>query len=139
MRAQTIKALSDRMISQWGSTPFPISFENAPYNQTGAAWGRFSIWLGERQPSAVGQRFTRFPGVVWLQCFIPENKGAVIAQKAADKLDEIFQFERLKVSEPGLEIDIQIESGAKGPEHIRTVDGMAQFNISFRLRADATA
>lgn len=138
MRALAIKALSDLMISQWGNTPFPIYFDNAPTVEDGSAWGRVSLWMGERLPAAVGQKFTRIPGVFWLQCFIPEGEGAVIAQKAADKLDSIFQFKRLHVTEPGLDIDIQIESGAKGPELIRTLNKQTQYNLSFRFRADGT-
>lgn len=141
MRAQTIKSLSDTVLAGWGTPgPFPLFFDNAATKETGDAWGRVSIWTGERLPAAIGKNYTRILGIFRLQAFIPEKKGAVIAQKAADSLDAIFQFKRFKITDGGLTIDIQIESGCKGPEFVRTENGMSQYAISFNFRADgATA
>lgn len=137
MRAQTVKKITQEITAGWGTDPFPIWWGNAEVKNEPQTWGRFSVQTTTRQAIALGGRFTRFLGFVWLQIFVEEGKGEVIAQKAADKLDSILMHKQFKVVDGSLTIDIQMEAGA-GPEYIRTEKGRAVYRVRLEFRADGT-
>lgn len=61
--------------------------------KTATAWARFTIVHGRKFAREVGTGSSRTPGVVYLQIFLKEDSGTLLARQIADHL--VGQFENV--------------------------------------------
>lgn len=78
----------------WNQTAWPVVAENQPWGAskqpTDKAWARLSVRMSDNFNTTVDGKARRVPGMVWVQVFVPENKGSLEAKKMGDELERIF-------------------------------------------------
>jgi Bacteriophage related domain of unknown function len=80
----------------WNLTLYPVVAENQPWAGTAAkqptdkAWGRLSVRFADSRDTTVDAKARRVAGIVWLQIFVPEEKGSIVAQQMSDEMERIF-------------------------------------------------
>lgn len=110
----------------------PIQFDGHPFTAPKESpWGRFHIVEGERNNAAVGKKFQRAPGLVYLQIFLPENAGVKQARITADKFAEIF--DNYELGGDGWSVLFRTVSLNRVG---KTKEGPIQFNAVVQYQAD---
>lgn len=87
------EVITNKFVSEW--TPrfpqIPVKYENRnftpPVNQP---WVSFSIRSGRVAEAAISAIMPRGIGIVYLQIFLPENAGTLIAREMTDRLADVF-------------------------------------------------
>jgi hypothetical protein len=83
----------------WNLATWPVVAENQPWSlaANGAAkqpedkaWGRISVRFADSRDTTVDATARRVEGLVWLQIFVPEDKGSLIAQQMSDEMERVF-------------------------------------------------
>lgn len=115
---------------------FPVQFENVTFRQpTGEPWGRFSIRLGDRSNASVGTTHKRTVGLVYLQVFVPENRGTKPATELADRFAAAFDDRELTTDGGTM---VQFRSASSETIGL-TGEGWHQTNLSVPFWADRIA
>lgn len=87
-------AIEKRFADNWtGTTAAKVRYENAPFNQpkTGA-WVALTIRDGIAQQASISsQPLNRYPGIVVIDIFVPENTGTDEARRLAELAAAIFR------------------------------------------------
>ncbi len=92
------KAIESRLQANWSTTP--IKFENAPFAETTSAYVALYIRDGEGNQVSLGTpALRRWPGLIIVQVFVPENTGTRKAREYADDIGPIF--DRVQFSSGG--------------------------------------
>jgi hypothetical protein len=134
------QAIIEAFTTGWDTAIFKVVTENNPIEQNAGAtlpWGRLSLQMMDPQPASIGTGHLRMGGMIFLQVFLPLNKGTKRAYAAADKIDAIFRFTRLTFTPPtGGRGFVEFEAGCSGPVSAGTRDGYAQHNITINFRAE---
>lgn len=121
----TQKAIENRLQTMYSTTP--IKFEDVNFRETGSAYVALTILMGDGQRIALGDENpeTRFPGVIMIQCFVPEGTSTLPALELADEIAAIFHESRFSLGNSGT-IRCRTSSVEKQP----TRDGWTQANVT---------
>jgi hypothetical protein len=113
---------------------FPIEYPNnrLPENDKSGPWGRLSIANGPAFGREVGTGSTRVPGVIYLQIFLPEDTGVVIAKKATDYMVDKFLYRQFEIDDGVLRV--RSVSGRELPAE----SGRDRTNVEVVFARDAT-
>ena len=87
------EVITNKFVSEW--TPrfpqIPVKYENRNFTPPiNAAWASFSIRSGRVGEAAISSIMPRGIGIVYLQMFMPENAGTLIAREMADRFADVF-------------------------------------------------
>lgn len=91
----------------WDKTTWPVVAENQPWSlaangsakePTDKAWGRLNVRFADNRDSSVDAKARRASGYVWLQIFVPEEKGSIVAQQMGDEMERIFGRQTVKTA-----------------------------------------
>lgn len=116
-----------------GLTLGHVQMDNQKFTQpVGAPWGRLSIMRGTRQPAAVGATKVRTIGVLYLQIFLPLQSGTAQADRAADALAAIFDYQSLPITGTSSYAVFETVSLEAAGER----EGYQQHNASINFRVD---
>jgi hypothetical protein len=117
-------AIESRVQTNWTTTP--IKFENVPFKETKDAYVALFILEGEGQQVSLGTPATRrWPGVIIIQVFVPEDSGTKLAKTYADALAAIFDRVQFSSGNSGT-ISCRIPS----VETVGAKDGWHQTNVT---------
>ena len=130
------RVIEQRLIAGWTTTP--IKFENTKFVQpTNTPWIALRILNGEGFRAdlggSTGARY-RFPGVIVVQLFVPDESGIATARQYADTIATLFR-------------SAQFSAGASGTITCRTpyvttvgnMDGWHQLNLTIPFQRDIVA
>jgi len=87
------EVITNKFVSEWipRFPQIPVKYENRnftpPVNST---WVAFSIRSGRVAEAAISSIMPRGVGLVYLQIFLPENAGTLLAREMADRLADVF-------------------------------------------------
>lgn len=126
----TDKAIEVRLSTNWSTTP--IKYENAPFVETVAAYVALFIRGGEGTQISLGSpSVQRWPGLIILQVFVPENTGVRKAKEYADDLKPIFDRAQFSSGNSGT-----ITCRTASVETIGAKNGWCQVNVTVPFRRD---
>ncbi len=78
----------------WNQAVYPAIAENQPWatskQPTDKAWCRLCVRVATSTDASVDAKARRVAGKVWLQIFVNENGGSLVAQKMGDEMERIF-------------------------------------------------
>lgn len=93
-------AIESRLASHWTTTP--IRFENVPFVETASAYVALFILDGEGQQISLGTpALRRWPFVIAIQVFVPQDTGTKTARTYADTLAAIFDRAQFSAGNSG--------------------------------------
>lgn len=87
------KTVYGQFAALWDIETYPVVAENQPWPSGRApagAWGRYSVRPASNVTTDIEGASRRGTGLIWLQIFIPENKGVAMATKMADAMETLF-------------------------------------------------
>lgn len=83
------QAIEGRLATGWNATP--IRWENVPFPEQAAPYVALFILDGDGLQISCGDiALRRWPGIIVMQVFVPEDKGTQLAKSYADQLGAIF-------------------------------------------------
>lgn len=83
----------------WNRATWPVVPENQKWSlaEHGAAkqpedkaWGRLNVRMAGSNDTSVDATARRVTGLLWLQIFVPEEKGSLVAQQMGDEMERVF-------------------------------------------------
>ena len=99
------RAIEARFADNFTATP--IKYENVPFDAPDdAAWVALSM-SGTRERGAVKMglkagEFNRYPGVIRVDIYIPEDTGTAVARQHADTIRAIFKDQKFSAGSSGV-------------------------------------
>jgi hypothetical protein len=95
IQSSIYKRFDPNFTGGWDQTTFPVVAQNQPWpgnakKQPDKPWGRVSVRLASSRDTSVDAKARRVAGLIWLQIFVPEDKGSIVAQKMGDELERLF-------------------------------------------------
>lgn len=118
------------------AAPFPVRYENQPFQQPRAAtWGHFSILTSNRDFSALGGREFRAIGIAYLQVFQVEEQGTRVAFLAGDIVAQMWDGRTIAAGPGGTVLFRATTVKRVG----RTADGWFQHNVEVPFQFDTQA
>lgn len=114
---------------------FPVEWEGGkPIGATAAKgpWGRWKIQQGSTTAIAIGATEERGTGLVWLQVFIPREKGTKAATLAADAMKAALNRTQLRDEETGTVVTFRTTGMQEAGEEA----GFLQMNLSCMFTRD---
>lgn len=126
----TRKAIEGRLGDNWSTTP--IKFENVPFKETKDPYVALFILDGEGQQISLGTpAVRRWPSVIKIQIFVPQDTGTKLARTYADSLGTIFDRAQFSSGNSGT-ITCRIPSIT----HVGITNGWDQVNVTIPLKRD---
>lgn len=123
-----VQAITSHFASGWGT---PIAYDNVNFTKPNEQWVRLSIQPNLGEAVDIGANLERQSGLIFVQCFTPDNEGpytpATLAQDVADKL----RFKRL--SRTG---ERDVRTYAATINRVGNSDGYHQINVSVAFEYD---
>lgn len=125
----------------WNIATWPVIAENQKWSaaQNGAAkqpedkaWGRLSVRVADNRDTSVDAKARRVTGLVWLQIFIPEEKGSIVAQQMGDEMERIFGRQTVAAGGETIRFERAV-TGYVGPG----ADGWQQHRCIISFMSDA--
>ncbi len=124
------KAIESRLQTNWTTTP--IKFENAPFTETASAYVALFLRDGEGTQISLGTpALRRWPGVIIVQVFVPEDTATRVARGYADTIGAIYDRQQFSTDSSGV-----ITCGVPSVQLIGTRDGWFQMNVSVPYHRD---
>jgi len=126
----TRNAIESRLKANWTVTP--IKFQNVPFQETAEPYVALFILDGEGSQISLGTpAVRRWPAVIKIQVFVPEDSGTKQARTYADSLGAIFDRAQFSAGSSGT-IRCRIPSIAD----IGVTDGWDQVNVTIPCMRD---
>jgi hypothetical protein len=133
------QVITQRFVDQW-VTLWPqiaVKYENRNFTPpANEPWVAFTIRSGRVVDAAISTIMPRGIGIVFLQIFLPENAGTVIAREMADSFADVFDNWHVVYppSPPYPRGDFwfkRVEFNAQPPR-----DGWLQWNVTIEFKHD---
>lgn len=124
-----LAAIETRLKTNWTTTP--IKFENVPFTEPTTAYVALNIVVGEGLQISLGATnvLRRWPGIIMMRVFAPENTGTKVVRQYADSLGAIFDRAQFSSGNSGV-ISCRIPS----IETVGLQSGWWQINVSVPYR-----
>lgn len=123
-------AIESRMSTNWTTTP--VKYESVPFRETVAAYAALFIRDGEGSQITLGTVATRrWPGVIIVQVFVPQDSSIRTAREYADGIGAIF--DRAQFSSGGSGV---ITCRVPSVEMIGVRNGWLQVNVTIPYHRD---
>lgn len=120
----------------WASSPpLPLIYDNQKGAPEREPWARVSYQFGENLPAQIGLKMERLPGIVWVQVFIPPEKGTKVANLTKDKLAAVL-VGNLNFTDRGDAGNLAFTNFGTGPDPAGSSGGFNQYNCQFTFTAD---
>lgn len=123
-----VQAITSHFASGWGTT---IAYPNVHFEKPNDKWVRLTVQPNLGRAADIGASLERQSGLIFVQCFTPDNQGpyvpAELAQDVADKL----RFKRL--SRTG---ERDVRTYAATINDVGNSDGYYQMNVSVQFEYD---
>lgn len=128
--ASAAKAIEVRLAANWTTTT--IKYEAVPFTETRSAYVALFIRDGEGSQISLGTTaLRRWPGVIIIQVFVPQDTGSRTARGYCDTLAAIFDRVQFSVDASGT-----ITCGTPSVQIIGTREGWFQMNVSVPYHRD---
>lgn len=122
------QAVESRLAASWLMTP--IKFENVPFKETDDPYVTLFILDGEGQQISLGTpAVRRWPSVIKVQIFVPQDTGSKLARTYADTIGAIFDRAQFSAGASGT-----MSCGIPSIAHVGITNGWDQFNVTIPLR-----
>ena len=126
----TRQAIESRLKANWTTTP--IRFENVPFQETAAPYVALFILDGEGSEVSIGSPVVRrWPTVIKIQVFVPEETGTKLARTYADSLGAIFDRAQFSAGSSGT-LTCRVPSIVG----VGVTNGWYQMNVTIPLKRD---
>lgn len=124
-----LAAIETRLKTNWTTTP--IKFENVPFTEPTTAYVALNVVVGEGLQISLGATnvLRRWPGIIMMRVFAPENTGTKVVRQYADSLGAIFDRVQFSSGNSGV-ISCRIPS----IETVGLQSGWWQINVSVPYR-----
>lgn len=140
-------AIYKRFGDNWNFTAYPVVPENQKWSTvfgsakqpTEGAWGRISVRFVGNQDSSVDATARRASGMVWLQIFVPEEKGSLAAASMSDEMEKIFGRKTVSTAAapPSFPAGEKIRFERAVPGYVGSDAGVEQHRCTVAFIADA--
>lgn len=128
-----VTAIENRMSANWTTTP--VKYESVPFKETVAAYVALFIRDGEGNQISLGGSTEpvvhRWPGVIIVQVFVPQDSSIRTAREYADGIGAIFH--RAQFSSGGSGV---ITCRVPSVEMIGVRNGWLQANVTIPFHRD---
>lgn len=95
------RAIEQRLQSNWGATT-PIKYDNVAFTQpANSPWIALTIVNGDPRPASISTQFKRYPGIIQIDIYTPENSGTNTARAHADTLAGYFDHAQFSAGSSG--------------------------------------
>ena len=122
------QAIESRLAANWTTTP--IKFENVPFLETTDPYVALFILDGEGLQVSLGTpAVRRWPSVITIQVFVPQDTGTKLPRTYADTIGAIFDRAQFSAGVSGT-----ISCGIPSISHVGITNGWDQFNVTIPLK-----
>lgn len=103
-----------------------VKYENVSFNKPNTAWVALTVLSTEAKRITLGDntQLHRFPGMIVVNIFTPEDKGTQEAREIADTISDIFRDAQFSAGSSGL-----ITCRTPSLDSVGTRDGWYQLNV----------
>lgn len=123
-------AIESRLAANWTTTP--IRYENVPFRETVGPYIALFILDGEGEQISLGTpALRRWPGVIKIQVFVPQDTGTKLARTYADILGILFDRAQFSSGNSGT-----IRCRVPSILHVGVTNGWDQINVTIPFVRD---
>lgn len=124
------KAIESRLKNAWTTTP--IKFEKVPFDQIATPYVALFILDGDGSQISLGTpALRRWPGIIMVQIFIPEDSGTQIERTYADSIGAIFDRAQFSSGSSGT-----IRCRIPSIKSLGIINGWQQLNVTIPFIRD---